>query len=250
MINDYALTLDVDWAPDWCIDTISQILVEKNIKATWFITHDTPAIRNLSEYPDIFELGIHPNFLTDSTQGRNPSDVLRSLLKVIPSAVSVRTHGLVQSSNLMIMMRDEFNLLYDVSIFLNGTPHIEPHVFYTPHKKPLIRLPFFWEEDTEMYSPNPDFSFSNERYHLPGLKIFNFHVIHLILNSSSVDNYQECKKLYPQIHMLPKEVAGAFVNQGPGAYTFFEELIDHMTNRQSRGYTISEIGEKWLNKKL
>ena len=61
------LTFDTDWAPDYTIDYVSEKLEKAKIKSTWFITHDSPAIQRLVNNP-LFEVGIHPNFLSNSTQ--------------------------------------------------------------------------------------------------------------------------------------------------------------------------------------
>ena len=49
--NEIALTLDVDWAPDFMIDFAAEILVEHGVRATWFVTHDSPALTRLRAQP-------------------------------------------------------------------------------------------------------------------------------------------------------------------------------------------------------
>ena len=36
--------------------------IQKNIKSTKFITHDSPGIQSIRDYPELFEIGFHPNF--------------------------------------------------------------------------------------------------------------------------------------------------------------------------------------------
>lgn len=49
-MNDaYAITIDVDWAPDFMIDLVSKELSDSGIRAIWFITHDLPSVRRLLE---------------------------------------------------------------------------------------------------------------------------------------------------------------------------------------------------------
>ena len=43
------ITLDVDWASDFTIKKVDEILKEKNIKATWFVTHKSAYLKNLSK---------------------------------------------------------------------------------------------------------------------------------------------------------------------------------------------------------
>ena len=67
MIYDSYYTRSIDWAPDFIIEKVDEILKERNIKATWFVTHKSAYLKNLSKNRN-YELGIHPNFLpNDST---------------------------------------------------------------------------------------------------------------------------------------------------------------------------------------
>lgn len=161
MDENLILTFDVDWAPDWCIQQITEILIENKIKTTWFVTHDSPAIEELRDHSNLFELGIHPNFQDGSTQGNNPREIMEYLLNIAPNARSVRTHGLLQSSNLIKMMTEEFDIEYDVSLFLPYTSDIRPHILHTSKKSSIVRIPFFWEDDFEMLSPDLIFRIYN-----------------------------------------------------------------------------------------
>ena len=98
------LTFDQDWAPDFLIKYTADILTKKNIKATWFITNDSPILKTLKENP-LFEIGLHPNFYSDSTQGANFDLVLQNLKKLVPEAKSARTHSLLQSNHLLLQFQ-------------------------------------------------------------------------------------------------------------------------------------------------
>lgn len=78
------LTFDIDWAPDFMIDFVAEGLTQRRVRATWFVTHASPAVEWLREHPDLFELGIHPNFAPGSTQGDSPEAVLRHCLRLEP----------------------------------------------------------------------------------------------------------------------------------------------------------------------
>ena len=92
--NDILITIDTDWVPDFAIEKTADILIENQVKTTWFLTHNSKAIRRLFEYSDLFELGIHPNFMSDSTQGDSYEEIMKYLLCIVPDAKSIRTHGL------------------------------------------------------------------------------------------------------------------------------------------------------------
>src|SRR5207244_3974947 len=80
---------------------VAEQLMASQVRATWFVTHMSPAISRLRRNPELFELGIHPNFLPGSTHGDTPDAVLRHCRALVPDAVSMRTHCLVQSTLLL-----------------------------------------------------------------------------------------------------------------------------------------------------
>ncbi|SVD69909.1 uncharacterized protein METZ01_LOCUS422763, partial [marine metagenome] len=53
MKDNFVITIDIDWAPGWMIDFVTAILIENGVKATWFVTHASPAIESIRERPDI-----------------------------------------------------------------------------------------------------------------------------------------------------------------------------------------------------
>ena len=82
-MNNYALTFDVDWAPDFVIETVSDILISRSVKCTWFVTNHSPAVEKLFFQKDLFELGLHPNFLPGSTHGATEKDVMQHMKRRI-----------------------------------------------------------------------------------------------------------------------------------------------------------------------
>src|SRR4030066_1641297 len=96
--DDYIITIDVDWAPDWMIEYMANVLIKKHVKSTWFVTHISPAIKIIHQRIDLFEIGVHPNCLFGSTHGNNEDEVLRHIKELIPDAITMRTHALYQST--------------------------------------------------------------------------------------------------------------------------------------------------------
>ena len=62
MIDDYLITFDLDWLSEPIIKYVTDILIENQIKSTWYITHDSPEVQKLLTNQDMFEVGLHPNF--------------------------------------------------------------------------------------------------------------------------------------------------------------------------------------------
>lgn len=242
-MTEVVLTIDADWAPDVTIDFIAESLIEHRVRATWFITHMSPAIARLRQYPDLFELGIHPNFLSGSTHGDTPDAVIRHCLTLVPEALSMRTHSLVQSTPLLRQIVAQGRITTDVSLFLPYTPHIRP-VEYEWGSRKLLRIPFFWADDYEMEQRFP-------RWHLPrlltvgeGLKVFVFHPIHVYLNSIDMEPYQALKRQVPRLSEALRETLSAYAQTGEGTYGLFTELIAHLANG-GHSLRIRDIYDRW-----
>lgn len=246
-INEYIITLDIDWAPEEVIDMVARQLIDSSVKATWFITHDSPSIRNLFKYPTLFEIGLHPNFMPGSTHGKSPEEVMDHIKSIYPAAESVRTHGLFQSSSLLKLMRDNYGIKYDSSIFLPYTANISPHAMYYSGSEALIRLPYFWADYTETNMKSKDFSFSNPKYHLDGMKIFNFHPIHIALNSSTLSNYNKLKA-EQKIETSGRAIIERYRNkEDKGTASVFRDLID-VLKKKNGGMTLYEVADIWKTK--
>jgi len=245
-MNDVLITVDIDWSPDFMIDFIAGKLIKNNIKTTWFITHSSPSIKKLRNN-SLFELGIHPNFLPGSSQGCSYDEVLSFLLDVVPDARCVRTHCLFQSSIILKKMVVEYGLNIDSSVYLRETPNIVPSVFYYDNAV-LMRIPFFWTEDGEMYKPVPSFSLKDKHVELPGLKVFVFHPVHVFLNSFSMKNYSALKNSSPSV-FSNENVLSSFINRGVGTCSFFDELVgyvkDNVTSR-----TLSDVCDEWYKREV
>ncbi|MGC9114379.1 MAG: hypothetical protein ACP5IG_04865, partial [Candidatus Micrarchaeia archaeon] len=125
------------------------------------------------------------------------------------------------------------------------TPNITPHKFFLSKNKGLTRFPYFWEDDIEMYSPTPSFSLSDPKYHMSGLKIFNFHPIHIVLNSSDIANYYACKSTV-DLNSASLSSLEKFISSSPGTGTFFDEFIHFIKNKlKSNGLTITDLAQKY-----
>jgi len=226
------ITLDIDWASDFIIQKVDEMLKEKGVKATWFVTHNSAYLDNLSKNKN-YELGIHPNFLPNTTQGKTPKEILEKLKKIVPNAVSIRSHALHQNSHLLSLYKNH-GIKFDSSIFLFKTKNIEPH--YSPHLG-LHRIPFFWEDDAETYEKNPDWSFESTK-HIDGLKIYNFHPIHIILNTNNMHDF---KKIQNKVQMdsLNDEILQKYVNKKKGTKDIFLEILSFLQSKKT--FTIKEV---------
>lgn len=246
--NLSVITIDTDWAPDFAIMQVIELLVKKNIKATWFVTHQSSVLDVLKDHKEIFEIGIHPNFFANSTQGKNNKEVIEKLLTFVPEAKSIRTHSLFQSLNLLDFISHNYpQITIDSSLLMKKSPFLTPHSLYFHSGGMMTRFPIFWQDDIESSEKIPTWNLEEPVYHTKGLKVFNFHPIHLWINTFNINQYLKLKNEIPDINNSKQKTLDKFVNKENGALRFFEQLLNHISKVQNNTYTISELNDKYQN---
>jgi len=220
--NKVFITMDLDWCSDEVLRFTIDLLEESKICTTLFVTHPTDLLIKLKENKDI-ELGIHPNFNLllngDFTYGKNISEVLDIFKNIVPDSVSVRSHSMTQNS----LILDEFekkNLLFDCNTFIPFSSDIviKPYNHWT---KKLVKVPYFWEDDIHILY---QWDWDVERYlNYPGLKVFDFHPIHLFLNTERLNRYENARKDLHNYSSLVKHVN----KSKRGVRDFFLDIIHY-----------------------
>lgn len=236
------LTFDVDWANDDVIAFTLDLIEGLEINATFFITHETEMLKRMRDNPRI-ELGIHPNFNPlldgDFQYGKNIDEVISHFMKIVPEAVSVRSHSMTQSSQILDRFI-RFKLKYDCNHYIPYQANIELRTwhFWNPE---LMQVPFFWEDDVHFSTTlgevglewNPKRLFERK-----GLKIFNFHPIHVYLNTIDLSHYECSREFQDQPDVIRK-----FQNldENAGVRAFLLNLISETKARRKRFGLIREL---------
>jgi len=222
------ISFDMDWVSDEIIYYCIELILRMEAKATWFITHDSPGTRELFKYPDSFEIGIHPNFLPDSTQGKTIEDVMDYLLTIYPETRIMRTHSLYQTTPMFVTIVEKYpQIRLDVSIFTPYARHTEPHKLSFKDRH-IVRIPYIWEDDFEIALPDSEkhLYFDDRLKSISGIKVFDFHPIHIALNSGSTKSYEKLKKCN-DIPLVTLGHLSEFRNQANrGVETFLNDLIE------------------------
>jgi len=222
-INEIAITLDLDWAPDFVIADVAELLKKSCVRATWFVTHASSAVDDLRKRPDLFELGIHPNFLPGSTQGTDVDSVLDHCMSLVPDAVSYRSHSIFQCGRLYAAVLAKTPIRIDSNTFLPAWPKIKP-IKHVLTEGILTRVPFFWIDDYEMCKENPSWTYGRFQ-NQPGLQVFAFHPLHIYLNSKDLTTYDELKKSVDSITSADEQCLAPFRKNDAGVRTIFNEVV-------------------------
>jgi len=221
--NEIAITLDLDWAPDFMIAEVAALLRDVGVRATWFVTHESPEVTKLRSNPELFELGIHPNFLPGSTHGSSVEEILAHCTGLVPDAVSYRSHSIYQSGRLYAAILKQTPLRVDANTFLPEWSHIKP-IKHVLTEGILTRLPFFWIDDYEMCKESPLWTYARFRDQ-PGLQVFAFHPLHIYLNSNNLQTYEALKTGMGPLSKEEEKDFLKFRQGGEGDMTMFEDVL-------------------------
>ncbi|MFL2983117.1 MAG: hypothetical protein ACJZ12_01840 [Candidatus Neomarinimicrobiota bacterium] len=198
--NNPIITFDFDWAHDDILTDTIEIIEKTGINATWFVTHKTPVLDRLIENP-LFEVGIHPNFNgllnTDYSNGRTAKEIMDRLFEIVPNARSLRSHSLTQSSQLYKLFQ-QYGITHDSNDYLPSNSGMTLHPWEL--ESGLIKVPYFWSDETSCLKQS-DLSIL-DLLKCDGLKVFNFHPVHIFLNTEHLNRYENTRI----IHKSPKEL--------------------------------------------
>ena len=218
--NKFFITFDVDWACDEVFSFAIDTMEDAGLPATWFITHETSLLARLRAN-EKFELGLHPNFnglLSNSSGpvGQSANSIVKDILKIVPEAKAFRSHSMTQSSVLLNIFIDN-GLTHDCNHFIPASLGYEllPWRMWNG----LTRVPYFWEDDIHFLS-ECNFELSGGLVGR-GIKVFDFHPIHVFLNTEHIDRYNRSREFHRDFKSLTSQR-----NEGPGTYNILSELLN------------------------
>jgi hypothetical protein len=207
--------LDLDWAPDHVLDDTRQLLGEAGLPVTIFATHSSAGVDRLRGLPRC-EMGIHPNFLDEQFE-------LARLLADFAGTTGVRCHALYYTSRLLPLFHR-----HGIRYFSNDLMFLQPHLAPYYDWSGLVRLPIYWEDDVHCEYFDGAFGLEVLRLGQPGLKVFNFHPVHLYLNTAQPEDYQAAKT-----DLADPVAARRHQRPGLGVRTLFLQLVRHLGGRSS-----------------
>jgi hypothetical protein len=220
------ITIDIDWAEDFVIEDTMRLLNEGGAQATILLTHDSKALSSERN----FEFGIHPNFnnlLTGKPQHENSAqDIVEKLMQLVPGAKSVRSHSIVSSSPLQETFMS-FGLSHDLNMFIPNGSRISLKPFFSYNS--LVTVPYCWEDDAHLHFDLHDVPEMEPidicRNGVNSLKVFNFHPIHIYLNTDTIERYEISRNF----HRDESELIN-YRNPGYGTRNRFIDLIHEINS--------------------
>ncbi|MDB5687121.1 MAG: uncharacterized protein JWR77_1710 [Rhizorhabdus sp.] len=225
----FVLTGDVDWASEHCIQSYVDHAADRGIVPTLFVTHRSAAIDRAVAAGKV-HLGIHPNFLADSSHGATVDEILDHVLDLVPEPVASRSHCFFDSSPVAHAIAQR-----GITVDSNICCHLQEGLPALHHWNGVKRLPVFFEDDVH-WAQGRGWAFPDHRaaFASRGLKILNFHPFMWALNTPSAEYYAAYRS---HITTLTKAEAEAMRHVGPGSATFLDEIIDWV--RETGGEFVS-----------
>lgn len=143
-----------------------------------------------------------------------------------------RSHSLLSSSPVT-------KALYDCGIRYELNCYIEPHkgiCVYPWILQGVLQIPFFYEDDISLMSKTDHAPAFYLDHGIKMYRVFNFHPIHLFLNSESLERYERIRENYHNFTVLKKNVN----HSSYGILDFFKELVE---TAKAQGYQFGKIAE-------
>ena len=140
----------------------------------------------------------------DKTKGMSAEHIVVDLLSQFPDSQVVRSHSVVQSSRLS-------QLFYSHGLRYESNDYLPSKVFTSI--KPftseigITKIPYFFSDELACLSEDVNVL---ELCLRGGLKVFDFHPIHVFLNTESLDRYERTRDLHHNPKELIKHRFGGF----------------------------------------
>lgn len=233
--NIIYLTFDMDWASDELLDHFYDLICQLKIRGTLNVTHNTG---RLMQYrgEDRLELGIHPNFnklLNTEEVHKDIQAIIHDILMVVPEAVTARSHSLVTSTYICKAL-SENGIKYESNIFYQPSEGIKIKPYKDIYN--MIRVPIIFEDDLYLSYTHrmPLDWYLSDAFYAP--RVFNFHPIHLFLNTENMNRYHEAIIYLNDFKVLKKY-------QNRHSYGIYDMFIELIQKAKQKGYVFKMIKE-------
>lgn len=215
--DEVIVTVDTEWCPDAVIADTVDLLDEYGVSSTLFSTHADGVDA------DRHERALHPNFLAaDTSEG----EALDTVATAYPAATGLRAHAMYVHSPLRSRY-GEHDLEYESNYAAYLVDDLEPFWMFGE----VVQLPVYFMDDTWLrLRDDPEALPSVDALTTgPGLRVLDFHPIHVYLNTPDIDYYRAHKDRYDD----PDRLADARYD-GLGVRDLFVAVLDRLAEREVR----------------
>lgn len=189
------VTSDADWSSESCLEFFCKKMAKYNIKPLIFATNFSKILIKYFKENKI-DIGIHPNFKFNSTQGKNKKEILKNLLRIYPMAKISRSHSFIDSYYIRSLLINN-KIKFDSNILNHLCSGVKPVKFLNG----ITRYPVYWSDGMALLNTQKriplikDLEINKKLIIAPGLKVLNIHTFNYSLNLPNLNEYKRYKKL-------------------------------------------------------
>ncbi len=214
------VTIDLDWASEVVIEETLNWFSKYKIPVTVFATHDSRAI---IERMNTIEVGLHPYFSPNSSQGSNSEEIIENLSQIPINIPVYRSHRFLDSNQIRenmakMGMRASSNVCTDLD-------PVTPFV----HRSKMLEIPIAFE-DGNFLERNYDLDSCDEITQLiseSDIFVIAIHPMHFVLNTPHYQWMRDIKDSTTRIrwnNMTCDEVT-ELRHSGWGIASFVKQLL-------------------------
>lgn len=231
-MNSLVFTIDTDWASEAAIDMTLSYFLSQSIRPTIFITHRSRTVEN---HMGAVDVGLHPYFGQDSSQGKSISEVVEFVMDLPHNVNGFRCHRF-GSCNLskQAMLEAGMQISSNVCTNLELIPPFEDRLG-------LIEIPIFLEDGGYLWKNHPleITGTLHEKLSRPLPKIILIHPMHFALNTPNFNYMADIKKSLNrnQWNNLSKSSLERISFKGRGIRDFIIDLV----NTSKKSITLRDV---------
>lgn len=235
----FVLTSDVDFVSDDFLELAYKPL--KDYPLTVFMTEKSDFLENALQQTPSWEAEPHPNFCDGSTHGSSLEEVFATIEHFSGDRLGFRCHKYYSSNDIEEAFAGKgfayaSNICTDLST-------VSP--FWD--RCGILQIPIFFEDGGYLkYHGIPKLDDILKRMTDNGVYVFNFHPIHLALNSCDFSAIRKLKDSMPpsQYSSLSAKDAQAYRNNGYGVSDFLKELLVYAHKHNIEFMNLKQYYEK------
>lgn len=236
-LDGICFTIDIDWASEYAIEKIISFFKVMEIPLTVFATHESCFLKNEIKRNGL-EVGIHPNFISPSSQGNNAEEIITYCTSFLPKSLVFRCHRWYANNDIYDNLykkgfRYESNLC---SAFQLIPPFL--------HRSGMMSFPVFFEDGAYLYHDlDLDFSQTEYIFNKKGIKVIDLHPMHFVLNTPY---FQFMRKIKNQLSRaewssLDEKRIDCLRNRGIGIADYIKNLVAYVHRKKIRTFTLQEL---------
>lgn len=240
--NFIAFSVDIDWASEDCISEMLEFFSLNEIPINVFCTHPSEVLSSKRADP-LVELGIHPNYCGQSSQGSTMDEVTDYCMSLVPDARCVRGHRWFSSNDMYDRLVTR-GIRYD-SNECSMLDQAEPYI----HRSGILRIPVFFEDGGLLWNgAEPDFVANGKKYFSrDGLKVLDLHPIHFAINSPTLQYYRQIGDTLSrdEYTAMTRETAVRLRYQGAGIRDYVTELVEYVKTKHINVVSLGQVYDEF-----